>query len=87
MPTSEQVKAYAKECGADLVGIGSMDRFEGAPKQMDPRYIFPEAKAAVVLGFPIPRGCIRECMIHLEETGRIENVFKHPFRKRKAWRL
>jgi len=59
MLTSEQVKQFGKECGADLVGIGSMDRFEGAPKQMDPRYIMPEAKAMIVLGFRIPRGCLR----------------------------
>ncbi|MCE5217256.1 (4Fe-4S)-binding protein [bacterium] len=59
MPTSEQVKEFAKSCGADLVGIGSMDRFEGAPKEMDPRYIFPEAKAIIGLAFRIHRGCFR----------------------------
>jgi len=30
---------------------------------------------------------MRECFIHLEQTGRIKNLFKNPFRKRKAWRL
>jgi hypothetical protein len=59
MPKSDQIKEYAKRSGADLVGIASMDRFEGVPKQMDPRYIFPEAKAMIVLGFRIPRGCFR----------------------------
>ncbi|MDH7569703.1 MAG: hypothetical protein QHJ73_08970 [Armatimonadota bacterium] len=59
MLTSEAVKRYAKECGADLVGIASMDRFEGAPKQMDPRYIFPDARAMIVLGFRILRGTLR----------------------------
>ncbi len=52
-------KEYARRCGADLVGIGSMDRFEGAPPEMDPRYIFPEATALVGLGFRIHRGCFR----------------------------
>ena len=56
---AKDVKNYAKKRGADLVGIASVDRFEGAPKDMDPRYIFPEAKAVVVLGFRIPRGCFR----------------------------
>lgn len=46
MLTSKKVKILAKECGADIVGIASMGRFEGAPKQMDPRYIFPDAKVA-----------------------------------------
>ena len=59
MLTAEKVKQYAKQCGADLVGIASMDRFEGAPKQMDPRYIFPDAKAMIVLGFRILRGALR----------------------------
>ncbi|HOL65944.1 MAG TPA: hypothetical protein PKX93_00620 [bacterium] len=54
-----QVKEYAKRCGADLVGIASMDRFEGAPKQADPRYIFPDARAMIVMGFRIFRGCLR----------------------------
>lgn len=59
MPTSDDVKRAALELGADLCGIASMDRFEGAPKQQDPRYIFPEAQAAIVLGFRIPRGYFR----------------------------
>jgi len=59
MLTSKQVKKYAKACGADLVGIGSMDRFEGAPKQWDPRYVFPEAKSIIGLAFRIHRGLLR----------------------------
>ncbi len=59
MITSAEVKEFAKQHGADVVGIGSMDRFEGAPKEMDPRYIFPEAKSIVGLAFRIHRGCFR----------------------------
>jgi hypothetical protein len=33
------------------------------------------------------RGCIRACMIHLEEQGKLKNTFKEPFRKRKPWKL
>lgn len=56
---SEDVKRFGKECGADLVGIGNIERFEGAPKQCDPRHIMPEAKSIVVLGFRIFRGLLR----------------------------
>ena len=35
-----------------------MDRFEGAPKQWDPRYIFPDARAMIALAFRIPRGLL-----------------------------
>ena len=59
MLTSKKVKKFAKAAGADIVGIASMDRFDGAPKQFDPRYIFPEAKALIVLGYRIPRGVFR----------------------------
>ena len=33
------------------------------------------------------RGCIRACMIHLEQQGKLGNTFKQPFRRRKPWRL
>lgn len=59
MINSEMIKKAAKQFGADLVGITSMDRFEGAPKQNDPRYIFPQAKAMIVLAYRIPRGSFR----------------------------
>lgn len=59
MLTSKAVKEYAKISGADLVSIAPMDRFEGAPKQMDPRYVFPDAKVMIGLGFRIPRGYLR----------------------------
>ncbi|MBP8638841.1 MAG: epoxyqueuosine reductase [Dictyoglomi bacterium] len=59
MITSKTIKEFAKKTGADVVGIGSMDRFEGAPKQYDPRYIMPEAKSIIGLGFRIHRGLLR----------------------------
>ena len=59
MLTASAVKQYCRESGADIVGIASMDRFEGAPKQADPRHIFPDAKSMIVMGFRIPRGTLR----------------------------
>ncbi len=32
-------------------------------------------------------GCIRACMIHLEEQGKLDNKFETPFRRRKPWRI
>jgi ferredoxin len=59
MLTSKTIKDFAKKCGADLVGIGNIDRFDGAPKMWDPRYILPEAKSIIGLGFRIHRGLLR----------------------------
>jgi len=59
MLTAAQVKEVALQCGADKVSIGSMDRFEGAPKQFDPRYIMPRAKSIIGMAFRIHRGLLR----------------------------
>ncbi len=59
MLTSQMIKEAALAAGADLCGIGSMDRFAGAPKEMDPRYLFPEAKSVIGFAFRIPRGVQR----------------------------
>lgn len=59
MLDAQAIKQYAMEFGADVVGIASMDRFEGAPKQMDIRYAMPEAKSLIVMGFRIMRGSLR----------------------------
>jgi hypothetical protein len=59
MISSAEVKKMAREFGADIAGVASMDRFEGAPPKMDPRFIFPDAKAMIVLGFRVLRGCMR----------------------------
>ncbi len=56
---TREIKKLAKSLGADLVGIASMDRFDGAPAQMDPRYIMPEAKSCIVVGFRVLRGSLR----------------------------
>ena len=53
------IKEAALAAGADMCGIGSMDRFEGAPREMDPRLIFPEAKSVIGMVFRIPRGVQR----------------------------
>jgi epoxyqueuosine reductase len=57
--TSEMIKTKAKELGIDLVGIGSIDRYENAPTLMNPQTYFPEAKSVIVLAMRIPRGTYR----------------------------
>jgi len=57
--TAEQVKARALELGADAVAIGNIERWEGAPIQMDPRQIMPEAKSVISMAFRVMRGSLR----------------------------
>ncbi len=56
---TQDIKQYTKAQGADLVGIAPMSRFEGAPRQMDPRYIMPAAKSCIVIGYRVLRGSLR----------------------------
>lgn len=59
MITSADIKAAAKRMGADIVGIGSIDRWSTAPIQMDPKQIMPKAKSVIALGFRVLRGSLR----------------------------
>lgn len=49
-------KAHARSCGADIVGIASIDRFDGLPAAKHPASILPEAKSVIVVGKRIIRG-------------------------------
>ncbi len=59
MITAQEIKAAAKRMGADIVGIGSIDRWSTAPIQMDPKQIMPKAKSIIALGFRVLRGSLR----------------------------
>lgn len=59
MLDAKTIKEHAKRLGADIVGITSMDRYEGAPPQMDPRFIMPRAKSMIVMAFRVMRGSLR----------------------------
>jgi len=57
--TSQEIKEAAKRLGADIVGIGSIDRWADAPSQMDPKQIMPRAKSIIAMGFRVFRGSLR----------------------------
>ena len=46
---SQEVKEFAKSMGADLVGIGSIDRWSDAPRMLRPQAHLPEAKSVIVM--------------------------------------
>ena len=53
------VKRAALEMGADVVGIGNIERWAGAPLQMDPKQIMPECKSIIGMVFRVERGSLR----------------------------
>lgn len=59
MLTSEMIKKVAIEAGADACGIAPISRLAGAPDDMNPKFLFPEAKSIIGFVFRIPRGVQR----------------------------
>ena len=59
MLTSKMIKQAALAAGADKCGIAPMSRFDGAPDEMNPQKLFPEAKSCIGFVFRIPRGVQR----------------------------
>lgn len=59
MIKAQEIKSLALDLGADIVGVAPIDRWEGAPLQMDPRQVMPEAKSVIVMGFRVMRGSLR----------------------------
>ncbi len=53
------MKEFAKQAGADLIGVAPMERFDDLPAKQSPRSISPEATSAVVIGRRITRGTLR----------------------------
>jgi epoxyqueuosine reductase len=60
MGKTESVLAFAKENGADLVGIATVDRFEGAPEGHKPEDLLPGAKSVVALAKRIPLAIVKK---------------------------
>ena len=55
---TERIKSFAREIGADLVGVANVERWRNAPLMMSPHGILPEARSVVVMGLHHPDGCI-----------------------------
>ena len=56
---SLMIKRKALEAGADVVGIGNIERWANAPLQMDPKQIMPECKSIIGMVFRVDRGSLR----------------------------
>ena len=59
MLSAKILKQRALEAGADIVAVGPVSRYEGAPKQLDARWALPGCKSIIALGFRHLRGVFR----------------------------
>lgn len=71
MLESKKIKEILFSLGADLCGIASMDRFEGAPKGYHPKDVFPKCKSAIAFACRFPVGTLY-CESHVPYT-RVRN--------------
>ena len=54
-----EVKNTAKQAGADIVGVASIDRFEYAPADVHPHSIFSHTKSVIAVGCRMLRGALK----------------------------
>lgn len=52
-PLTESLKEYLRGLGADLVGIGTIERLEGSPATMHPRRFLPDGRALIAVALHI----------------------------------
>ncbi len=53
---ADDVKKLARELGADLVGVASVDRFQGAPDEYHPDSLLPGTMSVISIAIRILRG-------------------------------
>jgi ferredoxin len=54
--SKDEIRAFARTQGLDLVGFANIERFAGAPERMHPASIYPECRTVVVVARRILRG-------------------------------
>ncbi len=59
----EKLREICFEYDMDYYGVGSVDRWGGAPVGHRPTDVLPGSKSVIVVGIRIPEGCIQENMI------------------------
>lgn len=58
MNLKEEIKQFAYQIGADLVGFGDIGRCRHAPPMMSPQGLFPKAKTVIVMAIHHPDACV-----------------------------
>lgn len=56
---TEQVRRVALDSGAALVGFAPIARFDNAPREYNPRTIFPQTQTAIAIAIPQARGTLK----------------------------
>jgi len=54
------VKSFAQEKEVDLIGIASIDSYQGAREKMHPCYYMPAAQAVICLALQVPKPIVMQ---------------------------
>lgn len=55
----DEIIDTAKKAGADLVGVANIERFDYAPDNVHPKYIFSKTKSVIAIGLRMLRGSLK----------------------------
>jgi ferredoxin len=75
-----QIEWSALDYDKCLRGMAGGEHYRPFRASLKPVYEYGQAVEGA-------RGCMRACMIHLEQQGKLTNRFHRPFQRRPAWRL
>lgn len=59
MLSAQEIKQAAISYGADIVGIGPIERWADGPAEQDPRWIMPTVRSIICIGFRMHHGSLR----------------------------
>lgn len=74
---TQQVKDYARECGVDLVGVASIDRFEGAPESFHPTDVMNSTQSVITFARKFIMGILDELTPGRQRLSYKHHMFAH----------
>ena len=74
---TQQVKDYALECGVDIVGVASIDRFEGAPNGFHPTDIMKSTRSVITFARKFIMGILDELSPERQRLSYKHHMYAH----------
>lgn len=74
---TRDIKTFALECGADLVGVSSIDRFEGAPEGFHPTDVMKSTRSVISFARKFVMGILDELAPGRQRLSYKHHMFSH----------
>lgn len=74
---TKQVKDYALECGVDIVGVASIDRFEGAPNGFHPTDVMKSTRSVITFARKFIMGILDELSPERQRLSYKHHMYAH----------